>query len=155
MGGHLFVFVEYLCKRSPKIKTKNIKNHNSILAIVNHRNWLDDSPPLITCQLRRKKKKDHVRGISRIYTTKKTSQKCHFFVLQNNVASNLSVKEPNFFYGVYAKMKRFMLSIIINMEPNYVIGLSLQGSELIGVAGNSGCERPKSETNKHVVVMFI
>ena len=44
--GHLFVFVEYLCKRSPKIKTKNIKNYSSILAIVNHRNWLDDSPPL-------------------------------------------------------------------------------------------------------------
>ena len=46
-GGHLFVFVEYLCKRSPKIKAKNIKNYSSILAIVNHRNWLDDSPPLI------------------------------------------------------------------------------------------------------------
>ena len=45
-GGYLFVFVEYLCKRSPKIKTKNIKNYSSILAIVNHRNWLDDSPPL-------------------------------------------------------------------------------------------------------------
>ena len=44
--GHLFVFVEYLCKRSPKIKTKNIKNHSLISAIVNHRNWLDDSPPL-------------------------------------------------------------------------------------------------------------
>ena len=46
-GGHLFVFVEYLCKRSPKIKTKNIKKYSSILAIVNHRNWLDDSPPLM------------------------------------------------------------------------------------------------------------
>ena len=46
LGGHLFVFVEYLCKRSPKIKTKNIKNYSSILAIVNHRNWLDDSTPL-------------------------------------------------------------------------------------------------------------
>ena len=45
-GGHLFVFVEYLCNRSPKIKTKNIKNYSSILAIANHRNWLDDSPPL-------------------------------------------------------------------------------------------------------------
>ena len=45
-GGHLFVFVEYLCKRSPKIKTKNIKKYSSILAIVKHRNWLDDSPPL-------------------------------------------------------------------------------------------------------------
>ena len=40
------MFVEYLCKRSPKIKTKNIKNYSSILAFVNHRNWLDDSPPL-------------------------------------------------------------------------------------------------------------
>ena len=45
-GGHLFVFVEYLRNRSPKIKTKNIKNYSSILAIVNHWNWLDDSPPL-------------------------------------------------------------------------------------------------------------
>ena len=45
-GGHLFVFVEYLCNRSSKIKTKNIKNYSSILAIVNHWNWLDDSPPL-------------------------------------------------------------------------------------------------------------
>ena len=45
-GGYLFVFVEYLCNRSPKIKTKNIKNYSSNLAIVNHRNWLDDSPPL-------------------------------------------------------------------------------------------------------------
>ena len=45
-GGHLFVFVEYLCNRNPNIKTKNIKNYSSILAIVNHRNWLNDSPPL-------------------------------------------------------------------------------------------------------------
>ena len=45
-GGYLFVFVEYLCNRSPKIKTKNVKNYNSILVTVNHRNWLDDSPPL-------------------------------------------------------------------------------------------------------------
>ena len=37
---------EDLCNRSPKIKTKNIKNYSSILAIANHRNWLDDSPPL-------------------------------------------------------------------------------------------------------------
>ena len=44
-GGHLFAFVEYLCNRSPKIKTKNIKKYSSILSIVNHRNWLDDSPP--------------------------------------------------------------------------------------------------------------
>ena len=39
-GGHLFVFVKYLCNRSPKIKTKNIKNYSSILAIVNHWNGL-------------------------------------------------------------------------------------------------------------------
>ena len=44
--GYLFVFVEYLSNRSPKIKTKNVINYNSILTIVNHRNWLDDSPPL-------------------------------------------------------------------------------------------------------------
>ena len=29
----------------PKSKQK-IKNYNSILAIVNHRNWLDNLPPL-------------------------------------------------------------------------------------------------------------
>ena len=46
--GYLFVFVEYLCNCSPKIKTKNIKNYSSTLAIVNQRNWLNDSPPLIT-----------------------------------------------------------------------------------------------------------
>ena len=44
--GYLFVFVEYLCNRSPRIKTKNIKNYSLILAVVNNRNWLDDSPPL-------------------------------------------------------------------------------------------------------------
>ena len=37
-GGHLFVFVEYLCKRSPEIKTKNTKNYSSILAIESHWN---------------------------------------------------------------------------------------------------------------------
>ena len=46
-GGYLFVFVGYLCNRSLKIKTKNIKNYSSILAIVNHRKRLDDSPPLM------------------------------------------------------------------------------------------------------------
>ena len=46
VGGYLFVFVEYLSNRSLKIKTKNIKNYSSILAIVNHCNWMDDSPPL-------------------------------------------------------------------------------------------------------------
>ena len=39
-GTHLFVFVEYLCNRSLKFKTKNIKNYSSILAIANHRKWL-------------------------------------------------------------------------------------------------------------------
>ena len=48
VGGYLFVFVEYRCNRSPKIETKNTKNYSPILTIVNHRNWLDDSPPL-TC----------------------------------------------------------------------------------------------------------
>ena len=48
-GGYFFLFVEYLCDRSPKIKTKTIKNYSSILAIVNHRNWLDDSPPFNLC----------------------------------------------------------------------------------------------------------
>ena len=46
-GGYLFAFVEYLCNCSPKIKIKNIKNFIAILTIVNHRNWLDDSLPLI------------------------------------------------------------------------------------------------------------
>ena len=44
--GYLFAFVEYPCNSSPKIKTKNIKNYSSILAIINRRNWLTDSPPL-------------------------------------------------------------------------------------------------------------
>ena len=49
---YLFAFVEYFCNRSLKIKTKNIKNYSSILAIINHRNWLDDSPPLNHCRLK-------------------------------------------------------------------------------------------------------
>ena len=48
VGGYLFAFVEYLCNRSPKIETKNMKNYSSILATANHRNWLDDSPPLMS-----------------------------------------------------------------------------------------------------------
>ena len=47
--GYLFVLAEYLCNRSPKIK-KNIKNYSLILTAVNHRNWLDDSPPLSSCR---------------------------------------------------------------------------------------------------------
>ena len=46
LGEYLFVFVEYLCDRSPRIKTKKIQNCSSVLAMVNHRNWLDDLPPL-------------------------------------------------------------------------------------------------------------
>ena len=42
-GEYFFAFVEFLYNRSTKIKTKNIKNYSTILAIVNHRNWLDDS----------------------------------------------------------------------------------------------------------------
>ena len=48
-GGYLFVFVEYLYKRSPKMGpkiSKNIKNYISVLAIVNCRNWLAASPSL-------------------------------------------------------------------------------------------------------------
>ena len=30
-----------------KEEEEDIKNYSSVLAIVNHRNWLDDSPPLI------------------------------------------------------------------------------------------------------------
>ena len=44
--GYLFAFVKYLFNHSPKTKTKNLKTYSSILAIVNHRNWLNDSPPL-------------------------------------------------------------------------------------------------------------
>ena len=42
-GGYLFAFAEYLCNCGLKINTKNIKNYSSILAFINHRNWLDDS----------------------------------------------------------------------------------------------------------------
>ena len=46
--GDIFLYLLNIfnCNRSPKIKTKNIKNYSSILAIVNHRNWQDESPPL-------------------------------------------------------------------------------------------------------------
>ena len=50
--GYLFAFVEYFCNRSLKIKTKNIKNCGSILTIVNHWNWLDDSPSLSLTELK-------------------------------------------------------------------------------------------------------
>ena len=45
-GVYLVAFVKYLCNCSLKINTKNIKKYRSILVIINHRNWLDDSPPL-------------------------------------------------------------------------------------------------------------
>ena len=35
-GRQLFVFVEYLCNRIPKMRTKHFKNYNLILAIVNY-----------------------------------------------------------------------------------------------------------------------
>ena len=38
LRGYRFAFVEYLCNRSLKIKTKTIKNYRSILTISNHRN---------------------------------------------------------------------------------------------------------------------
>ena len=52
-GRYLFVFVEYVCNRSLEIKTKHIKNYSLILAIINHHNWLDDSPPLKNIALAR------------------------------------------------------------------------------------------------------
>ena len=48
------MFAEYLCNRNPQIKTKNIKHYGSILAVVNHRNWLDDSPPLSGFAIKKK-----------------------------------------------------------------------------------------------------
>ena len=59
VGRYLFVFVKYFFKRSPKIKTKNIRNYSSILAIVNHQNCLDDSPPL-RANFAKQKKLGHV-----------------------------------------------------------------------------------------------
>ena len=44
--GDIFLYLlNIFAISSPKIKTKNIKNYSSILAIANHRNWLDDSLP--------------------------------------------------------------------------------------------------------------
>ena len=39
--------IEYLCNRIPKMRTKNLKNSISILAVVNNQNRLDASPPLM------------------------------------------------------------------------------------------------------------
>ena len=44
LGGYVFVFVECLCNRSPKMRIKHFKNYTSILASVNYRNWLNASP---------------------------------------------------------------------------------------------------------------
>ena len=41
LAGYLFVFVQYLCNRSPIMRRKYFKNYISILIIVNYRNWLD------------------------------------------------------------------------------------------------------------------
>ena len=47
--GDIFLYLlNIFANAAPKLKQKNIKNYGSILAIVNHRNWLDDSPPLQT-----------------------------------------------------------------------------------------------------------
>ena len=70
-GGYLFVVVEYLCNRSPKIKTKNIKNYSSILAVVNHRKWLDDSPPLMLQTANKNEKGTRARELAYIYHHKK------------------------------------------------------------------------------------
>ena len=72
VGGYLFVFVEYFCNRSPKIKTKNIKNYSSTLAIVNHRNWLDDSPPL-TYELPTNNRKGALRHLKKLWYGKSCS----------------------------------------------------------------------------------
>ena len=47
--GDIFLYLlNIFATAVPKLKQKNIKNYSSILAIVNHWNWLDDSPPLKT-----------------------------------------------------------------------------------------------------------
>ena len=46
-GGNIFLYLlNIFATAAPKLKQKNIKNYSSILSIVDHRNWLDDSPPL-------------------------------------------------------------------------------------------------------------
>ena len=42
--GCLFVFVEYLCNRSPTMGMKNFKDCISISIIVNYRKWRDAFP---------------------------------------------------------------------------------------------------------------
>ena len=99
-GGHLFVFVEYLCNRRPKIKTKNIKNYSSILAIVNHRNRLDDSPPLKTAEVVPIFKKgerelcSNYRPISILNAFAKLFEKCLLDQLNNYFVSN-NLISPN------------------------------------------------------------
>ena len=46
-SGDIFLYLlNMFATAAPKVKAKNIKNYCSILAVVNHRNWLDNSPPL-------------------------------------------------------------------------------------------------------------
>ena len=47
LEGYLFAFVKYHYSRIPKMRAKYFKNYVSILVIVKHQNWLDDSPHLI------------------------------------------------------------------------------------------------------------
>ena len=54
-GGISFCICRISLQPQPQNPNKNIKNYSSILAIVNHRNWLDDSPP--------SKKQEHVSFI--------------------------------------------------------------------------------------------
>ena len=46
LGKYFFLFVEYLCNRYTKMRTKNFKNYIFILAVVKYRNCLDASPLL-------------------------------------------------------------------------------------------------------------
>ena len=44
--GNIFLYLLNIFATAPSKLKKNIKNYSSILAIVNHRNWLNDSLPL-------------------------------------------------------------------------------------------------------------
>ena len=43
---YLFALVEYLCNRSPKMRTRSFKNYISTLTIENYRNFLNALSPL-------------------------------------------------------------------------------------------------------------
>ena len=45
--GTSFCICRISLQTQPQNQNKKYQNYSSILAIVNHRNWLDDSPPLI------------------------------------------------------------------------------------------------------------